>query len=91
MTAEHAAYRIAMDALELLTGSVRDDDLAGPSTIKMLSKTSSDVRGLLGLTTGMTALARLLIGMRFDETGAGAEQTLRELKCQLNELLPEHR
>ena len=36
----------------------------------------------------MTALARLLIGMRAEETGVAPEETLAELGRRVQELLP---
>ena len=40
------------------------------------------------MATGMTALARLLIGMRAEETGVTPEETLAELGRRVQELLP---
>ena len=43
---------------------------------------------MLRLATGMTALARLLIGMRDEETGVTPEDTLSELGRRMQGLFP---
>ena len=46
---------------------------------------ATDGRQLLRLTNGLTALARLLIQMRAEETGVAPEQTLAELGRRVQE------
>ena len=45
-------------------------------------------RETLRLVIGMTAVARLLIGMRERETGTGYDATLADLGRQIQELFP---
>ena len=45
---------------------------------------------LLRLLIGMTAVARLLIGIREQETGAGYADTLADLGQRIQELFPAH-
>jgi len=68
-----------MNALGLLTATFHDNHLFGPETMDYLSAVASDGKQVIRLAAGMTALARLLIGMRAEQTGVPPEQTLKEL------------
>lgn len=48
----------------------------------------SDIGKVIRLATGLTAVARVLIGMRQIETGASPEDTLDELGQRLHQLYP---
>jgi hypothetical protein len=73
MSADDTSHETAMNALGLLTATFHDNHLFGPTTKDYLAAVATDGRQVLRLATGMTALARLLIGMRAEETGvAGA-------------------
>ena len=72
-------YDIAAAALGLLTATYHDGDHFGQVTVDYLSAMGNDTGKVIRLATGMTALARVLIGMRQAETGASYEDTLREL------------
>ena len=81
-------YDIAAAALGLLTATYHDGDHFGAVTVNYLSAMGNDTGKVIRLATGMTALARLLIGMRQSETGATAEATLAELGQRLQMLFP---
>ena len=53
-----------------------------------LAAVATDGRQVLRLATGMTALTRLLIGMRAEETGVAPEQTLAELGRRMQGRFP---
>lgn len=72
-------YETAMNALAMLTATYHDGDRFGPVTIDFLAAVGTDGKQVIGLATGMTALARLLIGMRQAETGVSHEETVAEL------------
>jgi hypothetical protein len=59
------------------------DDLVG-----VCQAVATDGRQVLRLATGMTALTRLLIGMRAEETGVTPEDTLAELGWRIQGLFP---
>ena len=88
MNADDTSYETAMNALGLLTANFHDNHLFGPVTNDYLAAVATDGRQVLRLATGMTALARLLIGMRVEETGKAPEDTLAELGRRVQELLP---
>jgi hypothetical protein len=52
-----------------------------------LAAVATDGRQVLRLATGMTALTRLLIMMRAEETGVAPEETLEQLGRRIQELL----
>ena len=87
MSADDTSYETAMKALGLLTATFHDNHLFGPVTMDYLSAVATDGKQVIRLAAGMTALARLLIGMRAEETGAPPEQTLAELGRRVQELL----
>ena len=86
MSADDTAYETAMNALGLLTATFHDGYQFGPTTMDYLGAVATDGRQLLRLTNGLTALARLLIGMRAAETGVRPEETLAELGRRLQKL-----
>jgi len=85
---QSANYEIATSALGLLTATYHDGDHFGEVTFDYLSAMGNDTGKVIRLATGMTALARVLIGMRQAETGASYENTLAELGRRIQELLP---
>jgi len=76
-----------MNALSLPTATFHDNHLFGPVTTDYLSAVATDGKQVIRLAAGMTGLARVLIGMRADETGVAPEQTLAELGRRVQELL----
>ena len=89
MRADDTAYETAMKALGLLTATFHDNHLFCPVTKDYLAAVATDGRQVLRLATGMTALTRLLIMMRAEETGVMPEQTLAELGRRVQELHPD--
>ena len=87
MSAEDTSHETAMNALGLLTATFHDNHLFGPVTMDYLAAVATDGQQVIRLATGMTALARLLIGMRAEETGVAPEQTLADLGRRIRELL----
>lgn len=83
----HVTNGIASDALGLLKATF-DDDWPGPATMDYLAAAAADRKMALRLVTGVTALARLLVGVRTEETGAHPADTLLELERRVEELLP---
>ena len=79
MSADDTSHETAMNALGLLTATFHDNHLFGPTTIDYLAAVATDGKQAIRLATGMTALARLLIGMRAEETGVRPEETLEQL------------
>ncbi len=79
MRADNTSNETAMKALGLLTATFHDNHLFGPITKDYLAAVATDGRQVLRLATGLTALTRLLIGMRAEETGAAPEETLEHL------------
>ena len=77
-----------MNALAMLTATYHDGDRFGPVTIDFLTAVGTDGKQVIRLATGMTALARLLIGMRAAETGVAPEETLAELGRRIRDALP---
>jgi hypothetical protein len=63
--------------------------MAGAVTVDYLAGVPTDRSQTLDLVAGMTALATMLMQMRAEETGAGAEETLAELGRRIQELLPD--
>jgi len=89
MSDDDAAQReTAMNALAVLTGTFADGHRVGPVTMDLIHDVATDGRELLRLMIGMTAVARLLIGMRERETGADYDDTLAELGQRIQELFP---
>ena len=87
MSADNTSgYETAMNALAMLTATYHDGDRFGPVTIDFLTAVGTDGKQVIRLATGMTALARLLIGMRADETGAAPEETLELLGRRIQQL-----
>ena len=91
MSAEDTSYETAMNALGLLTATFHDGSQFGPTTLDYLGAVATDGRQLLRLTNGLTALARVLIMMRAEETGVAPEKTLAELGRRVQELPPGER
>ena len=87
MSADDTAYETAMNSLGLLTATFHDGYQFGQTTMDYLGAVATDGRQLLRLTNGLTALARVLIMMRAEETGAAPEDTLAELGRRVQELL----
>lgn len=77
-----------MNALGLPNATFHDNHLFGPVTMDYLAAVATNGRQVIRLATGMTALARLLIGMRAEEIGVRPEETLAELGRRVQELLP---
>ena len=88
MSADDTSHETAMKALGLLTATFHDNQLFGPVTKDYLAAVATDGRQVLRLATGMTALTRLLIGMRAEETGVTPEDTLAELGRRIQGLFP---
>ena len=88
MSADDTSHETAMNALGLLTATFHDGHQFGPVTKDYLAALATDGRQVLRLATGMTALARLLIGMRAEETGVAPEDTLSELGRRIQGLFP---
>ena len=88
MSADDTSHETAMNALGLLTATFHDGHQFGPVTKDYLAALATDGRQVLRLATGMTALARLLIGMRAEETGVPPEDTLAELGRRIQGLFP---
>ena len=88
MTADDTSHETAMKALGLLTATFHDNHLFGPVTKDYLAAVATDGGQVLRLATGMTALTRLLIMMRAEETGVGADETLEHLGRRIQELPP---
>ena len=88
MSADDTSYETATNALGLLTATFHAGYQFGPTTLDYLGAVATDGRQLLRLTNGLTALARVLIMMRAEETGAGAEKTLSELGRRVQKLHP---
>jgi hypothetical protein len=89
MSADDTAYETAMNALGLLTATFHDGYQFGPTTMDYLGAVATDGRQLLRLTNGLTALARVLIMMRAEESGVAPEDTLAELGRRIQELHPD--
>ena len=87
MSADDTAYETAMNSLGLLTATFHDGYQFGPTTMDYLAAVATDGRQVLRLATGMTALTRLLIMMRAEETGVAPEETLEQLGRRIQELL----
>jgi hypothetical protein len=85
-----AQLETAMNALAVLTGTFADGHKIGPVTLDLVADLATDGRELLRLLIGMTAVARLLIGIREQETGAGYADTLADLGQRIQELFPAH-
>lgn len=77
-----------MNALAVLTGTFADGHRVGPVTVDLIHDVANDGRETLRLVIAMTAVARLLIGMRERETGTGYDATLADLGRQIQELFP---
>ena len=88
MSADDTSHETAMNALGLLTATFHDNHLFGPVTKDYLAAVATDGKQVLRLATGMTALTRLLIGMRAEETGVTPEETLAELGRRIQGLFP---
>ena len=88
MSADDTPREILTVALGLLTATHADSRMAGPVTVDYLAGVPTDRSQMLSLVAGMTALATMLIEMRVEETGTGAEETLAELGRRVQELLP---
>jgi len=88
MSADDTSDQTAMKALGLLTATFHDGHQFGPVTKDYLAAVATDGRQVLRLTTGMTALTRLLIGIRAEETGVTPEDTLAELGRRIHDLFP---
>ena len=87
MSADNTSgYETAMNALAMLTAMYHDGGRFGPVTIDFLTAVGTDGKQVIRLATGMMALARLLIGMRAEETGVVPEETLAELGRRVQEL-----
>lgn len=87
MSADNTSgYETAMNALAMLTATYHDGDRFGPVTIDFLTAVGTDGKQVIRLATGMMALARLLIGMRAEETGVVPEETLAELGRRVQQL-----
>jgi hypothetical protein len=84
-----AHLELAMNALAVLTGTFADGNRVGPVTVDLIHDVATDGRELLRLMIGMTALARLLVGVRQRETGASYDDTLAELGWQIQKLFPD--
>lgn len=77
----------AMNALGLLTATYHDEHDFGEITKNYLTSVVVEgdqapdgrFRTVVTLATGMTALARVLVWRRYEETGATWEETLAEL------------
>ncbi len=65
-----------------------DGHRLGPVTMNAIHDVANDGREMLRLVIGMTAVARMLIGMREREIGAGYDDTWAELGRQIQELFP---
>jgi len=87
MSADDTSHETAMKALGLHTATFHDGHQFGPVTKDYLAAVATDGRQVLRLATGMTALTRLLIGMRAEETGVAPEETLEQLGRRIQELL----
>jgi sugar/nucleoside kinase (ribokinase family) len=81
-------HDIAAAALGLLTATYADSDRFGEVTLDYLSAMGSDTGRVIRLATGLTAVARVLIGMRQIETGASPEHILDELGRALQQFYP---
>ena len=88
MSADDTSYETAMKALGLLTATFHDNHLFGPITKDYLAAVATDGRQVIRLATGMTALTRLLIEMRTEETGVAPQVTLSELGRRIQGLFP---
>jgi hypothetical protein len=89
MSDDDAAQReTAMNALAVLTGTFADGHRVGPVTMDLIHDVATDGRERLRLVIGMTAVSRLLIGMRERETGTSYDATLADLGRQVQELFP---
>ena len=88
MSADDTSREILTSALGLLTATHADSRMAGPLTLDYLSGVPTDRSQMLDLVAGMAALATILMQMRAEETGAGAEETLEQLGRRIQELLP---
>ena len=82
-----ASDEILTSALGLLTATHADSRMAGPVTLDYLSGVPTDRSQMLNLVAGMSALATMLMQMRTEETGVGAEETLAELGRRVQKLL----
>ena len=85
---DDAQLESAMNALAVLTGTFHDGHRLGPVTMNLIHDVATDGRELLRLVIGMTAVSRLLIGMRERETGTSYDATLADLGRQIQELFP---
>jgi len=82
-----AQYQQAMDALGLLTATFHDGHSLGLITKGYVKSVTNDgvmsiedaYANAISLAFGMTALARLLVVMREDDTGKTWEETLAEV------------
>ena len=79
MSADDTSYEILTSALGLLTATHADSRMAGPVTVDYLAGVPTDRSQMLSLVAGMAALATMLIEMRAEATGVGADETLAEL------------
>jgi len=86
--ADDTSYEILTTALGLLTATHADGRIAGPITMDYLAGVPNDRSQMLSLVAGITALATILMQMRAEETGAGAEETLAELGRRVQEMPP---
>ena len=86
MGTDDTSHETAMNALRLLTATFHDGHQFGPITKDYLAAVATDGRQVIRLATGMTALTRLLIEMRTEETGVAPEETLAELGRQVQQL-----
>jgi hypothetical protein len=86
MTADNSSHEILTSALGLLTATHADSRMAGPLTRDFLAGVPTDRSQMLSLVAGITALATMLIEMRAEETGVGAEDTLAELGRRIQQL-----
>ena len=90
MSSEPAGdHEIAAAALGLLTATYADSDRFGEVTLDYLAAMGSDTGKVIRLATGLTAVARVLIGMRGIETGASPGETLEEIGRRLRLLYPD--
>ena len=79
MTDHDSGYEAAVSALGLLTATHHDGTLSGPITMAYLAEVAPDRRDAVRLAAGLTALAKMLIALRAEETGVAPEATLAEL------------
>ena len=87
MSRDTGSYEIATAALGLLTATYHDGDHFGPVSMEYLSAVGDDTGKVVRTATGMTALARLLLLMRANETGASPDDTSAESGRRLGDAL----